>query len=376
MSRRRRIIRYQERTLVLSNCRDLILIEAEPIKKAEEKKCKDMIHQMDLARDRLRRFNEESQPAFQQWLHSQFGKEISELRELAQKLHELQRLSAEVEDYKFSRRCNYRQAYEAIMDRRNHPEAYAAESERHDNPFDDPFEDYADEGDEFENDFDPETAFRAAFDSLFEEDPEHDFHKTLNDFDELDRRSEQESAAPNSRLKTLYRALARKLHPDVNTKLDQKHKDLWHQVQDAYEGRDIERLETLSALSELFDENTKSVESISSLKNLYEELRSGLRHLQRQINRCNKDMAWSFEKTQKHPKKMQRLREKIASQMRAEKSEILDYIAYGERQIQQWKTPPPRKVPKPKASKAQRTYNPIHIRTKADMDTFTGFGKT
>ncbi|MEK6704215.1 MAG: hypothetical protein AABZ06_00335 [Bdellovibrionota bacterium] len=70
--------------------------------------------------------------------------------------------------------------------------------------------------------------------------------------------------------------MARRPHPDANPELDQKRKDLWYEVQAAYDAKDLDRMETLSAMSDIYDDNLKSIESVWSLKNLCLELQSGL----------------------------------------------------------------------------------------------------
>src|SRR4051812_47418466 len=50
----------------------------------------------------------------------------------------------------------------------------------------------------------------------------------------------------DARRRSLYRDLARKLHPDLNPSLSSHERDLWHEVRAAYEARDLEALETLS----------------------------------------------------------------------------------------------------------------------------------
>jgi len=410
---RRRIIRYRENMIVLSDCRSLIPVDAEPIKRAEQKRCKEVIHQMDLARERLRRFNEESEPAFQRWLNSTFGKQITELRELSQKRSDIYQLMSEIEHYKHAARCSYYEAYLAVMDRRNKREESPQENKQNEDHCSDD-RDQSNTGDSsgdeesdlengfrrrFESRFGPRSEWsgsKAEYDEAFEDfkesfkaafgdgkfgsdeaDPrgaERDFKQTMSEFDETNRKAVAER---DLRIKTIYRTLARKLHPDINVELDRKRKDLWHQVQDAYDAKDIDRLETLSAMSEVFDDNAESVESVWSLKNLYEELRDGLRHLQKQINRCNKDFAWSFEKTIKKPEKLQRLHQKLSSQMKWNKTELLDHIEYGERQTERWKNPPsPRKGKKRNQSAPTPTPSPNQSQwTKAQMDAFTGFGK-
>jgi hypothetical protein len=312
---RRRIIQYRERTIVISDCRSLIPIDGEAIKRVEQEKCKAIINRMDLARESLRRFNEESQPAFQAWVHSTFGREITGIRELAEKLHGLERLLNEVERYKYQAQCSYSEAYRAVIGSRDQFELPLEDE----NLEEESFEDFEESNEREEEDFEPEE----------------------ERFAEPEKPPPPKSPETDGRLKVLYRTLARRLHPDLNGELDQKRKELWYQVQDAYDAKDIEKLETLSAMSEIFDDNSKSVESIWSLKNLFEELLEGLGHLQRQINRCKKDVAWGFEKTREQPKKIGKIREQIASQMQNDKDELTEHILYCEEHLERWKSPPP-----------------------------------
>jgi len=338
MPRRRRIIRYQEQTVVLSDCRSLIQIDADSLKRAEQKRCKDLIHKMDLARERIRRFNEEDQPAFQQWIHATFGKEITSLRELAQKLNELQRLVHDVEEYKLENRCSYYEAYRAVIENRNHALSCEPEFEKEND--EDPFrDDDADARDEFDDIFGDDD-FRSGDDPFESSKGQRDFRDAFEGFDEPFRQADRTPEPTANRLKTLYRSLARKLHPDVNEFLDQKRKDLWHQVQSAYDNQDLERLEALAAMSDILDDSVQGVESVWSLKSLFEELSLGLRHLQRQVTLCGREPAWGFKKKREQPKKIKRERDKVAAQLRYDESELLDQIDFAELYIERWKTPP------------------------------------
>jgi hypothetical protein len=58
----------------------------------------------------------------------------------------------------------------------------------------------------------------------------------------------REEAAGQDRIKEIYRMLVRRLHPDTRADGDATVSALWHQVQEAYEARDLDRMETLLAL--------------------------------------------------------------------------------------------------------------------------------
>ncbi len=60
--------------------------------------------------------------------------------------------------------------------------------------------------------------------------------------------SEGLSAADYAALKKLYRALVRRLHPDLNGSLTPQEQLLWHRVQEAYVAFDLESLRDLSTI--------------------------------------------------------------------------------------------------------------------------------
>lgn len=335
---RKRILQYQEQTIILNNCRSLVLIDSAPLKQAEQKKCKEIILKMDLAREQLRIFHEESQPSFMQWLNMQFGKEIKQLRELAEKAQKLERLVCEVDEYKHFAECTYYEAYQFIMNKRKNTDLQKDASEETEEVF----------NTGFENVFGSRKKWKGSkqeYDSLYEEYKKiyHSFSSTTEDFDEgdddapIDLNNHQFS---ENRLKALYRSLARKLHPDVNDDLDLNRKNLWHQVQDAYEAKDLNRLETLSTMSEAFENNTCSVASVWSLKVLNQELKEGLKYLKKKIKECSKELAWDFAKHRKEPKKLNQLYNKISFEMERDRSELTKQIQSIETFIHQWKQKP------------------------------------
>jgi hypothetical protein len=49
----------------------------------------------------------------------------------------------------------------------------------------------------------------------------------------------------NARVKELYRALVRRLHPDARGEMSPQQREWWHQAQEAYQNEDAEQLEVL-----------------------------------------------------------------------------------------------------------------------------------
>ena len=93
----------------------------------------------------------------------------------------------------------------------------------------------------------------------------------------------------------VYRQLARKLHHDYNPHLTETQKDLWHSVQEAYKDQDLERLETLLAMSDVEDEGDfEKIQSISRIYNLTEQYKKDLKAIQLKIKEIKTDIAYGF----------------------------------------------------------------------------------
>lgn len=93
-------------------------------------------------------------------------------------------------------------------------------------------------------------------------------------------------------LRAHFRTLARRLHPDLNPCQSPADAELWHRVTAAYEFRDLDELKAL----ELLTRETGTVplpDSIESLRNLLEKLRSQLDHLLTTL--ASRRRAWPFD---------------------------------------------------------------------------------
>ncbi|MHB1462491.1 MAG: DnaJ domain-containing protein [Armatimonadota bacterium] len=67
-------------------------------------------------------------------------------------------------------------------------------------------------------------------------------------------------------LRRLYRTLAKKLHPDVNPDQSEQARNLWLQVQSAYEQSDLKQLQALHLFADEIPENYDLPNSIDILK--------------------------------------------------------------------------------------------------------------
>jgi hypothetical protein len=146
-----------------------------------------------------------------------------------------------------------------------------------------------------------------------------------------------ESAAPihgSTRLKELYRAVVRRLHPDSQRDMTPQKTEWWHQAQAAYEAGDVQQLEVILTLCEIGDSGSTAHTSASLLQRITAQLKSSLREIKRQLAGQRRDPAWNFSQRTDH--------DALADQMRQSLDDDLQRMRYQNRAIQEmitrWKT--------------------------------------
>ena len=94
----------------------------------------------------------------------------------------------------------------------------------------------------------------------------------------------------NSEFKKIYRKLVFKLHPDLNPYQSEDEVNLWHRVQLAYQGGDLEELRSLIIILESHDKTAQ----LPSSKDILEKRKKGLtEQIQKVIGRLS-DMEKEF----------------------------------------------------------------------------------
>ena len=113
---------------------------------------------------------------------------------------------------------------------------------------------------------------------------------------QVSRRRLQKLLTPESSaaVRSLYRQLVKRLHPDLHPQQTQRDRDLWFSVQEAYQMSNWSRMETLLAVTD--EEWDESPEELQRMRGRCEELRDDLIKLRGQFphNIANKlnDEEW------------------------------------------------------------------------------------
>lgn len=275
-----------------------------------------MMARVEKVRGELRRFEQEDVPAFGRWMAACFGALLTRTRELGSLIAEKEMLIREVEDEIFFTGAKPREAYKRVMRRRTQPQADFADRE--------PPPEYED-GQRFKNrrkepdEFEKEMMFEEVLEALMGVDPSKLDDETYESmFEEFKRkvfgrgsgtgrgsahepppfREEMPASQPPNpdaaRIKEIYRTLVRRLHPDLRADGNAAVSSLWHEVQEAYGSGNLERLETLLALTDIQSSQSGDHISFFQMRSVLAELERDLKALQKSLRRAKKEDAWDF----------------------------------------------------------------------------------
>lgn len=290
----------------------VVLIDGRPVRNKAHREYQKAVRDLEKARAESERFQTEDKPLFAKWVNSNFGALLTEIRELQTKLFELEDLVNEVQqEHFFGGHRSIADAYREVMHRRTHPEEPKDEAEM----------------DEEENE-----EFRREFEE-FEKSAE-DYWEKLGNNNRKNPAKTRDEGAPKtaSRLKQLYRALVRRLHPDKTHQLSAREKEWWHLAQAAYQQGNADQLEVILTLLEIEDKGTKET-SVSALARLTASFKKSLRALKRQLGELRRDPAWNFSQRADHSVLLHQTR--LALQM--DKAKTVWLLSRYEAQVQRWR---------------------------------------
>lgn len=301
----------------------------------------------------LKNFEEREIPAFHRWFGVEFAPDHEILTTLHARYQELDLLCDATQDYRLLCGGSYVQAFAKVS--AAHAEGKLIELMQevagiHDEGEDDEdFEDDEEEdfwGDEFgdENSEDDQDTF--------------DYEKVFREFDgsedhlNHDRTPRSET---DRHFKNLYRKLVRKLHPDFCLSQTTEEKELWHELQDAYEWNDIDKLEKIN--QRLNGAKAVGLDlwaiPIGDIVRMTKELTAKLKIVQRDIVTAKKTDYWDFEKRRSQKSFLAKLTKKIRSSIEYETTSLRLMIIELENQLERWRTP--RKKARPKKVQPKKT---------------------
>jgi hypothetical protein len=359
---------YIEVALKASPSLSLVVIDQKPIRKKFILSCKKTIKELDKVRNEWIHFENTDLPRYTQWYNKTFGDELSEIKDAYHKAGDAYTLIQEIEDLKFKYRISYYDAYKLALDRRKNPEKYEAESEfeDEDDEFDEDEPNYKDEDQDNFGDEEILKVFKEflktnphlqevakdkkAFQILFEK---FKFQFNRKKEEQKAREAEQKELKkvnPNiiDRVKSVYRALVRKLHPDYRKESGEHFETLWFEVQEEYRSNNLEKLEILHSQFNAYEGNFSEEFSIFQIKSAKDGYSLQLKSIRSKIKLAKKDPAWGFSK--QGNKEVSLKSKEIKNRLKRELVEHKENLVQFNEILRRWSTPPNR------TNKVKNTY--------------------
>ena len=309
------------------------------LRKDHEKASRDL----EKARRQVEHFHQIDGPEFARWLNSRFGGLLTELRELGRKVMADEALVSIVEDEAMLGGIPLAKAYQRVTEMRDAPEEPP------------PHRSEADEtagGRPHPAGGGPEADGPSEAEKLARE----FFEKLLGEMDDARggggpfgrRPVPGVTAEAAARLKELYRAVVRRLHPDTQTEMTAQKTEWWHQAQAAYHAGDADQLEVILTFCEIRESGTTAHTSAALLLRIIAQTKRGLREVKRQISRLHTDPAWDFSRRKDKEAFASMLERRLTEDlrvMRAAADELADMIDRWKAKLERSNRPRRRKGP-------------------------------
>ncbi len=293
----------------------MILVDARERRDEELRGYHEACRVFDRETKRLKQFEDGDLPDFQRWVDAEFAAEVEELHRVSAAASALRRLLEDVETYAEWKGCSRRVALTVLEDAQAQGffaelwadvEAAAAAAEAAEAEAEPDDDDDDDDDDYFDR-------FREAYEERRERDERSSGR-------EGDRRGasratlkDAEDETAQSYLKVVYRRLVRALHPDFNADPSGEKRELWHEVQDAYEEGDLARLERILTgvaqdASAPLNLRAAPIGDVMALRRAVEK---SLTRARTKIRELQKHVAWGFRKAKGSAARLTKLRREI-----------------------------------------------------------------
>lgn len=346
----------------------LLIIDQEPVRQAATETYRRAGERLGEVRATLEKFSTVDEPAYNHWLAGNFGALLTEGREIEERIGKADAMLGTIEMMTMLGRFGPREAYEAALKGQTAVEDFRAKR--------DAAGDAEGEEDDSAGDaFDEEAAFEDMFGEFakmfgFKVPPgagkgqppppgEDAWNEDNAPPGRGGRRGASRSATKggagtqteSQRLKTAYRAVVRRLHPDLNPDVSEYAKQLWHDAQSAYNRGDLDRLESILAVSELeLGGELPAGSGIGGVLELTRQLEASIGQLERQVRGLKKNPAWNFSELPSR----KALEKKVWTQLSRDVSYAKKELAALEEELDFYRNAPPRPTRKPPQKKPRK----------------------
>jgi len=307
---------------------------AEAIRSKTIKAYKAQVTALRKANEKMRQFVEVDQPAFSLWWQHEFSDELLNQMELERTLGDLSLLADAIEQYREYHRISFQDAHAIVS--KAHADGTLPALMR------ELFE-AIDRGRETHRKTITETLDEEFFQALFDEFEQATGKTSQDPFDPPRSAPRPSESTTDAYLKKMYHDLVMKLHPDASKGEEQspEARRLWHELQNAYQWRDLERMENIAKVvfgkgAAPIDFKTIPIGDIFAMK---EALGRNLKDVNRELRQARQEITWDFENKRKKRQFLEALSESIEEEL-LEHTLLLEHrIEAVKNQLKSWSRP-------------------------------------
>lgn len=277
-------------------CRTLLVVDNAPLLKGHRARCQKVLKEVSKAEQELLQHQSKDAPEFDQWYHATFGKQLTELRQGEEEIHQSARTLMDVDELMMRDGCQDFIAYHRIKLREQGlPDPYEKKQEKKGEHEAD-MEDYGDDFNPFDEQCD--AGEKEAFAEILKQQAKA-YKKAHGHFppgyDEIMRSLGQGPPAPKppSNHKQIYRQIVTRLHPDRAAKFSPVEQALWHEAQTAYRAGDTSALEVILARCEAAQDGVESTRA-SLIVGMIAQARASLAKLRERLREFKRHPSWNF----------------------------------------------------------------------------------
>lgn len=322
----------------------LVHLDQTPFLKKAATSCRRLRTELHKKQQRLRQFEEEELAEYERWVSSNFGREKTRLRELHEERSANEFIAEQLGWCDLFRHEKLGEVYEELMRRKKEGtlhEFVPPDADDEDEESDEEEED-AESGsfeDEIRRMF--ESFFKGAFaDDEEDEDASDGEHSKHGGFHGRFKSGWWEEEAgkgkrENPGLKMLYRAMAKRLHPDHSEMEESIREKRWHELQEAHEKGDMDAIRRIEAVCDM-DETGISIQlGLARLRDLTEYHKSHLGPIRQALREAKRHPAFGFAKRDRN-RLYKEMKEDLQEQIKDVESDIQHLVRIRESAIEEF----------------------------------------
>ena len=296
MSRRKRPARKKakrrshKRRKTHPNGTTLLALDQELFIKKALANCRRLRTELRKKQERLTHFEEVEKDAYTRWLNSNFGVDLTRVREMEEESDDLEFIVAQLRMCEFYLPEKLLDVYEELFRRKKEGTLHL---------FVPPELEDEDEDDELDDEF--EEAFDSVFEDIFGEEDDYDDEDFEDYGRQGNRRPVHHAPKPQTHeqgaIKSLYRSLAKRLHPDRSDLKEGMRERRWHELQVAYQQGSIENLQHIEAVCDMDETGLNASLGLARLNDLAAYHQSHLRPIRQALRAAKRHIAFAFSTT-------------------------------------------------------------------------------